>query len=122
MVFWTHLRGGAAPFGEAAWDHVRERLPEASEQELAREVQDLLERAHRGPEASERPRPGEQRVAARTRATTEPLWPRPAGAPAPDADGEPGPDLEDEQDEGGTIAPVLPMGIFDPYQEAKKRW
>jgi hypothetical protein len=119
-VFWTHLRAGAAPFGETAWDHVRERLPQATEQELAREVQDLLERAHRGPGNAAKPPAGDQRVAARTRATAQPLWPRPAVAdPVEAQEPEPEPELEADDE---AIAPVIPMGIFDPYQEAKKRW
>lgn len=122
-VYWTHLRDGGSPFGEAAWDHVRERLPKATEHELAREVQDLLEHAHRGPQAGSKPQAGDQRVAARTRATTQPLWPRPlAAAPALAADVDPGPEPEDEEGEDEAIAAVIPMGIFDPYQEAKKRW
>ena len=117
-VFWTHLRTGTAPFGEHAWDHLRERLPEATETELAQRVQDLLERAQRGPGTGPKPQVEDQRVAARTRATTDPLWPRPEPTAPPE-------EVECEEAESeieAPLAPVIPMGIFDPYQEAKKRW
>lgn len=39
--------------------------------------------------------------------------------------GEPGPAEEHgdaEQEEAGAAAKVIPLGIFDPFEEAKKRW
>lgn len=117
-VFWTHLRRDAAPFGELAWDHVRAKLPQATEQEMADAVQDLLERAHQGPKTTASAK-RDRRVAARTRVTTEPTWPRPPSPePQEGPDADTGPELIGE----GKTAEVIPLGIFDAYQEAEKRW
>ena len=48
-LFWKQLHRVAAPFGELAWDHTRRARPEATEEELADAVADLLKRAHHGP-------------------------------------------------------------------------
>ncbi|MGP0027456.1 MAG: Mu transposase C-terminal domain-containing protein, partial [Streptosporangiaceae bacterium] len=117
-VPWTHLRAAPAPFGEAAWAQAREVLARrgtdrATESEIAGAVQALLDKAGHGPD---KPGPAtrDRRVAARTRATAQPGWPRPAG------DGEPRPAAgEGEQDE---LAAVIPLAIFDAREEAKKWW
>jgi putative transposase len=117
-VPWTHLRSAPAPFGEAAWSQAREVLARrgtdrATESEIAGAVEALLDRAGHGPA---KPGPGkrDRRVAARTRATAAPSWPRPAD------DGEPRPAAsEGEQDE---LAAVIPLAIFDAREEAKKWW
>jgi hypothetical protein len=115
-VPWRHLSTTPVPFGELAWDHARRGLPEGSEQEIAEAVNALLTRAHHGPgPASPSPAAGgrDRRVAARTRAAA-PSVPRPAPQP---------PELaEDDSDERVPLAPVIPLGIFDAHEEAKKRW
>jgi putative transposase len=107
-VFWTQLHRVAAPFGELAWDHARTQLPRATEEQVADAVEDLLRRAYRGPERTADAR--ERRVAARTRSTADPAWPRPeppveSAAPV-------------QADAEGTVA----FELFDPYQEAQRRW
>jgi hypothetical protein len=76
-------------------------------------VQALLGKAGDGP-AEPGPAKRDRRVAARTRATAQPSWPRPA------QDQEPEPAAgEGEQDE---LAAVIPLAIFDAREEAKKWW
>jgi putative transposase len=58
-------------------------------------------------------------VAGRTRAVAEDTPAMTASPPD-----EP-PELIDEADAGhepGPMAKVIPLGIFDPFEEAKKRW
>ena len=83
-VFWKHLASSPVPFGELAWDHARQELAaqgkSCAEEEIAAAAQSLLQRAHQGPEKPGRRRKQgarDRRVSARTRATTEPSWPRP---------------------------------------------
>jgi putative transposase len=63
----------------------------------------------------------DRRVAARTRATTEPSWPRPvATVEPPHADR-----IDDDNGDRGQpdgLAAVIPLAIFDAREEAKKRW
>jgi hypothetical protein len=116
-LFWKHLRRDGVPFGELAWDHVRARMPQATEEEIAAAVQDLLRRANQGPRTGPRMSKRDRRVTARTRATA----PRPEPATAAEAPRAPA----DESDQGqgdGHLAKVIPLGIFDPYQEADRRW
>ena len=71
----------------------------------------------------------DRRVAARTKATTPPTGRR--GEPAPQADdaaqaqdatfAEPMPEPE-PADGDAPLAKVIPLGIFDPFAEADKRW
>jgi hypothetical protein len=69
-----------------------------------------------------------RRVAARTKATAEPTWPRPPREPAPvsgshDADTPSQAGQETDVPESKEeLAKVIPLGVFDPYEEAKKRW
>lgn len=112
-LFWKHLRRDGLPFGELAWDHVRARMPQATEQEIAAAVQDLLRRANQGPGASKRDR----RVAARTRATTRP---NDSASPLPDQPLADKPDHTSDDEQG--LAKVIPLEVFDPYREATKRW
>jgi putative transposase len=138
---WKYLDKVPAPFGELAWDHVSGRLAalgqdSPTELERALAVNDLLRRAYHGPpDAGEEPedparksrRPGrhgsarDRRVAARTRAGTAAR----AGAGTP---GEPVPAATGDhpeaagQDSGEPLAEVIPLGIFDPFEEAKKPW
>ena len=140
---WKYLEKVQAPFGELAWDHVAAQLAaqgqaKPSELERALAVENLLRRAYHGPPDDEaepgtpvparKSRPGwrqpsarDRRVAARTRAGTA------ARAGTGEA-GEPDPattrnDPETPgQDAGEPVAKVIPLGIFDPFEEAKKPW
>jgi hypothetical protein len=118
-LFWKHLRRDGLPFGELAWDHVRARMPQATEQEIAAAVQDLLRRANQGPEHGSGPRTSkrDRRVAARTRATTRP---NEAASPQPDQPRADKPDHTGDDEPG--LAKVIPLEVFDPYREATKRW
>ena len=117
-VFWKHLDRAPLPFGELAWDHARRSLGrEATEEQIADAVADLLHRANAGPEQQEKPKMSkrDRRVAARTKATA------PAGDP--EAPQEPAPPPPDEDGTGdGPLAKVIPMPAFDPFAEADKRW
>jgi hypothetical protein len=146
---WKYLEKVPAPFGELAWDHVSGQLAargqaSPSELERAQAVDDLLRRAYHGPPDDEAeksaPEPArtprrsgrlsarDRRVAARTRATTES---RRAGANALPADGTAGhaapagtggASPAPEQDDNEPVAKVIPLGIFNAHEEAKKRW
>jgi hypothetical protein len=136
---WKYLEKVPAPFGELAWDHVSGRLAaqgqgNPTELERAQAVDDLLRRAYHGPPddtregtADETPTPRrggrqlsarDRRVAARTRAAQTGAAAPAGAAPARggDAREEPG------QDSDEPIAKVIPLGIFDPFEEAKKPW
>ncbi len=140
---WKYLDKVPAPFGELAWDHVSGRLAvqgqeNPTELERALAVDDLLRRAYHGPpddqaephapaSARKSRRPGRQssardrRAAARTRAGTATR----AGTGTPE---EQVPDMTRDdpetpgQDSGEPLAKVIPLGIFDPFEEAKKPW
>ena len=137
---WKYLERVPVPFGEMAWDHVSGRLAEqghgdASELERAEAVDELLRRAYHGPPGDTGPagtpaRPGrkltarDRRVAARTRATAAASSEAaalpdavPPGQPAATAGDEP-----PQQDSGEPVAKVIPLGIFNAHEEAKKRW
>lgn len=127
---WKQLHRVAAPFGELAWDHTRRGLPDATEEELAVAVQGLLERAAQGPQATtgDESSKRDRRVAARTKATTEPVWPIPPTEPASVSHNR-GEDEPAQAEQGASdphagehMAEVIPLGVFDPYEEAKKRW
>ncbi|MGO9725712.1 MAG: Mu transposase C-terminal domain-containing protein [Streptosporangiaceae bacterium] len=123
-VFWKHLSTAPAPFGELAWDHARRQLAadgrNPAEQEIAQAVESLLQRALQGPAKPGRPgrKPAakDRRVAARTRATAQPSWPRPA------EDGEPRPAAAGSDQEQDELAAVIPLPVFDAREEAKKWW
>ena len=123
-VFWKHLNSAPAPFGEMAWDHVRQDLAarglRPSEAEIAQAAADLLSRASGGPGLSAaKSSKRDRRVAARTKATSKPAWPRPE-QPAPPGDDVPGvsqPPLSD-----GLAADVVPLPVFDAREEARTWW
>jgi transposase InsO family protein len=126
-VFWKHLDRFPLPFGELAWDHARRHLVAdgraASEEQIADAVAALLRNAHQGPEDGEKSKMSkrDRRVAARTKATTPAA---PAGKQS-DRGGpaEPAPAPEPDPGDGDTpLAKVIPLGIFDPFAEADKRW
>lgn len=127
-VPWIHARHGATPFADFTLRHVRrllaDRGDDASEEAVARALDELLTRAQAGPT----PAPASRRVTARTRAAAaNPL--RPADTPAKDADAatataflsEPddSADAEMEADAGGV---VIPFGVFDAHKEAERWW
>jgi hypothetical protein len=135
---WKYLGKVPFPFGELAWDHVSGRLAgrgrgDASELERAQAVDDLLRRAYHGPpddpgtgdsgtaRPCRRPSARDRRVAARTRAaaaaragSVAAAGPVPAGSS--DVREEP------QQDSGEKAAKVIPLGIYNAHEEAKKRW
>lgn len=132
---WKHLGSVPQPFGDLAWDHAaadlrREGRCNPTEEEIAGAVAALLIKASQGPADADGPSTRmskrDRRVAARTRAAAESpgLRPPQPEAPArPDADG---PLADDEEAVAGTddepIAKVIPLGVFDPFKEADKRW
>ena len=130
-VFWKHLSTAPAPFGELAWDHARRQLAadggDPAEEEIAQAVGSLLQRAHQGPGKPGRPgrKPAakDRRVAARTRATAPPAWPRPEPPAAPSGSGTEGtaPARPASQPEG-KLADVVPLAVFDAREEARRWW
>ncbi|WP_158854948.1 hypothetical protein [Saccharothrix deserti] len=128
---WTHLRHAPVPFGELAWDHARQVLAErganaATEAEIAAAATALLNRAEHGPDTTSDPSSSSattrsRRVTGRTKATNTPAWPRPdIDEPTEPVSGSE--DTEDEHLEGEQLAKVIPLGVFDPFEEATKRW
>lgn len=87
---WKHLRHAPVPFGELAWEHAAQGLPEGTETEIADAAAALLTRAHAGPQdARAKPRKRtrrEKRVAARAMATPPVLTAPPAPDPASEPD------------------------------------
>ncbi|MGW4731403.1 Mu transposase C-terminal domain-containing protein [Streptomyces shenzhenensis] len=133
---WRHLRTSPVPMGELVFDRARQVLADRErrkpdEEAVAETAVELLDRAADGPE--ERPvrrrkssgRAAERRdrkVVGRTRATSQPAWPRPeTPAPSQALPTEPaqGSDGADESEE---LAKVVPLGIFDAREEAKRWW
>jgi len=118
-VFWRHLDRAPLPFGELAWDHARRGLGrEATEEQIADAVAGLLRRANAGPGQREKAETSrrDRRVAARTKAAP------PHGQPGRDAVGPLPSAPAGQEDEDAPLADVIPMGIFDPFREADKRW
>lgn len=120
-VTWTHLRSHPVPFGELVWQHARSVLArrgcdQATEAEIARAADDLLDRAAQGPVPS-RQESKDRRVAGRTRATATPAWPRPPDTAEP-CDEEPPPGGDEDADDI-EIAQVIPLPVFDARKEAE---
>ncbi|WP_433192145.1 Mu transposase C-terminal domain-containing protein [Nocardia sp. CA-107356] len=121
---WTHLRADPTPFGEQAWDHARQMLARrgtdpATEAEIAAAAAQLLDTAEQGPDtATKRGKSTtkDQRVAGRTRAVSAAERPVPPRQPAPTWDED-----EDTEDDD-SLAEVIPLGVFDAREEAKKWW
>jgi putative transposase len=126
---WTHLRTTPTPFGELVWQHARAVLAargndHATETEIAQAANDLLERAEHGPSstAAATPTKRDRKVTGRTKAMTNSTHPR---TPSPTPEPEPESDLDDDADQTPTqtaVATVIPLGLYDPFEEAKKRW
>jgi putative transposase len=130
-VFWKHLSAAPAPFGEMAWDHARRQLAaegkNPAEQEIAQAVDSLLERAHLGPgkpgRPARKPAAKDRRVAALTKATAQPAWPRPEPAATPAGGSEPAGSLaEPPEQSGDKLADVVPLGVLDAREEARRWW
>lgn len=110
-IYWTQLHRVTQPFGELAWNHVKDQIPGTGEAQIADAVEDLLRRAHQGPAEGPKPTAREKTVAARTRATAGPTWPRPQPLP-----------LEPEPERATRASAAEAFEMFDPYQEAQRRW
>jgi hypothetical protein len=129
-VFWKHLSTAPAPFGELAWDHARRQLAagggDPAEEEIAQAVDSLLQRAHQGPGKPGRPgrKPAakDRRVAARTRATAQPAWPRPESPAAPSGSGPAATPAGPAGQPGDQPADVEPLAVFDAREEARRWW
>ncbi|GAA2232106.1 DDE-type integrase/transposase/recombinase [Promicromonospora sukumoe] len=139
-LWWRHLNAAPVPFGQDAWNAARQIAAQRgdgtpSQEKITALVDDILTRASTPPERAAATRGSgrrrtsssrkEQRVAARTSAASEvrgndpviPKTPRPEPAePAP-----PAPELEDTADDD-SLAEVIPLGVFDPHEEAKHWW
>jgi len=136
-VPWSHLKTSPVPFGEQAWAQAQQIVARrgddpTTEKEIVGAVTALLDRAEQGPaDGKTEHTKRDRRVAARTRATTEPSWPRPVNDPAPDpkadtADEHAAGEHADQEPESMTpaeqLAKVIPLGVFDAREEAKKWW
>jgi hypothetical protein len=138
-AIWRHLRTAPIPMGELAWDHARRVLAErgadpVTEEEIAQAAVALLDRAADGPQDTAGKPSGRRRkdrkVAARTRSTSAPSWPRPAPAdPVEESSPETKEtketeeaETEPENDSQETLADVVPLGIFDARKEAETWW
>ncbi|MCZ7459477.1 Mu transposase C-terminal domain-containing protein [Streptomyces sp. WMMC940] len=129
-AIWRHLRTSPVPMGELVFDRAHQILAERgqrrpNEEAVAQVAAELLDRAADGPDhepgrRAETPgrsaRRRNRKVAARTRATSEPAWPRPAPA------SEPEPQAEPAHEDVGELADVVPLEIFDARKEAEKWW
>ena len=135
-AFWKHLNRVPEPFGDLAWDHARrltrdrEGARAAGEEQIADAVAALLHRAHQGPAQTPgapaaRPSRRDLRVAARTRAARSGSQPAAPVAGKPDAaepEGDPAGSRADGDAGQDQLAKVIPLGIFDPFEEAGKQW
>jgi putative transposase len=121
---WTHLRTTPAPFGEQAWEHARQMLArrgqdQATEAEIARAAATLLDKAGQGPGRGREGR-RDRKAGGRARAVSaagpslpeEPVLPR---------ERQPPPAWDEEYDDV-PLAEVIPLGVFDAREEAKKWW
>ncbi|WP_371537236.1 Mu transposase C-terminal domain-containing protein [Streptomyces sp. NBC_00466] len=133
---WRHLRTSPVPMGELIFDRAHQVLAEREqrrpdEEAVARAAVELLDRATDGPNdhpvrrqkgktrADER---RDRKAAARTRATSTAAWPRPE---PPRREQQPPDETahdSDEAEETEELAKVVPLGIFDAREEAKRWW
>ncbi|HCU91683.1 MAG TPA: integrase [Actinobacteria bacterium] len=122
---WTHLRAAPAPFGEQAWKHARQVLArrgqdQATEAEIARAAAALLDKAGQGSEQGKESR-RDRKAGARARAVSA-TGPSLPAEPVPPPGRQPPPAWDDEEEDDGTLAEVIPLGVFDAAEEAKKWW
>ena len=121
---WTHLRTGPAPFGEQAWEHARQVLArrgqdQDTEAEIAQAAAALLDRAGQGPGRGEAGR-RDRKAGGRARAVA---------AAGPSLPG-PGPGMgqqsplprDDDEGDDGHLSEVIPLGVYDAREEAKRWW
>jgi transposase InsO family protein len=124
MVPWKHLRTAPIPFGETVWQHARAVLAQrgqdtATEAEIAQAAAALLDTAEQGPPDKPKATTKDKRVAGRTRATSDPTWPRPE--PQPQAQPDPSTNESDQPEEPGeSTAKIIPLPVFDARKEAEK--
>lgn len=121
---WTHLRTAPAPFGEQAWEHARQMLArrgqdQATEAEIAQAAAALLDKAEQGPARGKEGR-RDRKAGARARAVSAagPSLTEPARAQGQ----QPPPSWDDDEVDDGPMAEVIPLGVFDAREEAKKWW
>ncbi|ARP69148.1 integrase [Streptomyces pluripotens] len=131
-VPWKHLGTVPQPFGDLAWDHAAADLrqrgeSDPTEEQIAQAVSELLIRANQGPEDGGKKRLSrrDRRVAARTKAAAEgtgPRPPKPESLPAAADNVLPHDNEEADDTQEEPVAKVIPLGVFDPFKEADKRW
>ena len=119
---WRFLDRAPMPFGELAWDHARRNLEgtgqAATETDIANAVAALLTRAYSGSgPVSKR----DQRIAARTRAVTPPPADHDHAAAFPPASSQ-SQEPETEDTGSGQLAEVIPMPLFNPFDDDGTRW
>ena len=115
-LYWKHLHRAPTPFGELAWNHVSAEHPGAGEDELAVAAAQLLTRAAAGSEPGDTRQKKARRIAAKTRAAVSRATRRPDPEPT-------GPKREQTPaEQEAPVAPVIPLGVFDPFSEARKTW
>jgi putative transposase len=124
-VPWIHLRSAPVPFGEMAWEHARKIISrqgagQAPEEEIARVVDALLDRAGQGLAEAAKPSKTARRIAGRTRAIAR----RPTQVPESGLQDAAATDQvpDDMRADDGAVAPVIPLGVFDAEEEAKRWW
>jgi putative transposase len=122
QVLWAYLKTTPAPFGEQAWDHARQLLARRgqdpiTEAEIARAAEALLDKAEHGP-GRDKPTRKDQKVAGRTRATAAVERP----VPTPQRQSLPAGDDDGDDEDTGHLVEVIPLGVFDAHEEAKKWW
>jgi putative transposase len=135
-LWWRQLASAPVPFGEDAWTHARKVIAERghtspSEDEIARLVDDLLRRASgdvadspTGSGKRNRPTSRDRRVAAKTAANNGAPTPLPSALPPDDAESDP---EESEASDAAEsveepLAEVIPLGVYDPHEEAQRWW
>jgi putative transposase len=130
-VPWKHLGSVPQPFGDLAWNHAAAELQHRhgrapTEEEIAEAVAALLAKASQGPprtsESARRSSKRSQRVAARTHAARHNTGPRPPIPTVAGAEETTPHDETAEDQDTGPVAKVIPLGVFDPFKEADKRW
>jgi putative transposase len=114
-----------------ACNHARKQLNDqgrqATEKEIAAAAAALLDTASRGPAPAgaepQKSRRKSRRAAARAGAGGQPSGPRPGPATPPAEHGGTGQDPgEDAADGDEDLADVVPLGIFDAREEARRWW
>jgi putative transposase len=92
---------------------------QAAEAEIARAAAALLDKAEQGPARGKEARRN-RKAGARARAVSA-AGPSLPEEPVPDARRQPPPAWDEEEDDG-PLAEVIPLGVFDAAEEAKKWW